>query len=398
MSQYLLINRIRVQGANAVAGFTWGFPAITHFLGFTHNLTRKLQGRPEFSEIHLSGCAVIAHQHQIHTYGEYDDQFIQSKNPAYQYGEAPKNKVGSPPIIEEGKMNMTVSLLIGCVGNIGNREVSLKEWLFNRCHRQRLAGGTILEIGGVELFTIDDGQNKNNLRLLTRKLLPGFILQDRSSYLESHVEKLQEQNEQSELFDAWLDFIALKQKARPTSGRINGHLIQQVERYPEDELCQQRFKVWQKHLEKPYNQQLIPGELKSYFDSTAENSTNKQLLAQWKAYCDPSEKTDADWEYIPKPEQGFLVPIMVGYKAISKVYKNDEVANTRDHETDVCFVEAVHSIGEWQGVHRIRDGEALKQSLWHYDYQKYWYLCKQAISERKTDDAEIYHEDPDDFS
>jgi len=194
MSQYLLINRIKVQGANAISGFTWGFPAITHFLGFTHNLARKLQKHSELSDIQLSGCAVVVHQHQVHTYGY--NQFIQSKNPAYQYGEDPKNKVGSPPIIEEGKMNMTVSLLVGCDGNVGNREEAMKKWLLNRCRRQRLAGGTVLEIGGIELFTIDDGQN-NNLRALTRKLLPGFILQDRSAYLEKHVKGLQKKNEQA---------------------------------------------------------------------------------------------------------------------------------------------------------------------------------------------------------
>ena len=42
MNQYILLNRIKVQNANAIAGFTWGFPAITHFLGFSHNLSRKL--------------------------------------------------------------------------------------------------------------------------------------------------------------------------------------------------------------------------------------------------------------------------------------------------------------------------------------------------------------------
>ncbi|MFU8844577.1 MAG: type I-F CRISPR-associated protein Csy2 [Bacteroidales bacterium] len=395
MSQYLLINRIKVQGANAVSGFTWGFPAITHFLGFTHNLTLKLEKHADLSDIRLSGCAVIAHQHQVHTYGY--NQFIQSKNPAYQYGEDSKNKVGSPPIIEEGKMNMTVSLLIGCDGNIGNREEAMKKWLFFSCNRQRLAGGTVMEIGGIELFTIDDGQN-NNLRMLTRKLLPGFVLQDRSVYLEKHVKHLQEKNEQAELFDAWLDFIALKQKARPISERINRHLVQQAELSSINEAPRKLLKTWLDHLEKPYDQNLVPDELKSYFGLMSENNANRQLLAQWKEYCEPNEKTDADWQSIPKPEQGFLVPIMVGYKAISQVYNNDEVANTRDHETDVCFVEAVHSIGEWQGVHRIRDEEALKQSLWQYDYQKHWYLCKQTSAESSPNGAEIYHESPDDFS
>jgi len=396
MSQYLLINRITVQGANAVSGFTWGFPAITHFLGFTHNLTRKLEKHADLSDIRLSGCAVIAHQHQVHTYGY--NQFVQTKNPAYQYGEDSKNKVGAPPIIEEGKMNMTVSLLIGCEGNIGNRAEFLKEWLHGHCLRQRLSGGTILEVGGLEFFGIDDGQNKNNLRMLIRKLLPGFILQDRSAYLKNHIEKLRQENEGAELFDAWLDFIALKQKARPVSESLSRHLFQQTERYPEDEAYRQLLSVWQEHLKTAYEQTTIPELLKSYFGSMPENNANKKLLAQWKDYCAPNEKTAADWEYTSKPKRGFLVPIMVGYKAISKVYKNKEVVNTRDEETDVCFVEAVHSIGEWQGVHRIRDEDALKQSLWQYDYQKHWYLCKQIFSESSHRRSEIYHEDPDDFS
>ncbi len=396
MSQYLLINRIRVQGANAVSGFTWGFPAITHFLGFTQNLKRKLEKHSDFSDICLSGCAVIAHQHQVHTYGY--NQFVQTKNPAYQFGEELKNKVGSPPIIEEGKMNMTVSLLIGCEGYVGNRAEVIKQWLHGCCIRQRLAGGTILDIKGVEFFGIDDEQNKNNLRLLIRKLIPGFVLQDRSAYLKDHIHQLRQENEGAELFDAWLDFIALKQKARPASGWITRHLVQQTERYPKDEACRQLLTEWQEHFKKTYDQTIIPESLKRYFGSIPEYTSNKKLLSQWRNYCNPNEKTDAAWEYIPKPKQGFLVPIMVGYKAITEVHKNDDVANTRDDKTDVCFVEAVHSIGEWQGVHRIRDEEAVKQSLWYYDYQKHWYLCKQNFDDTSPRDSENFHDDPDDFS
>ncbi len=393
MSQYLLINRIQVQGANAVAGFTWGFPAITHFLGFTHNLSRKIRKRDEFSNVNLSGCAVIAHQHQVHTYGY--NQFIQSKNPAYQYKEESKNKVGSPPIIEEGKMNMTVSLLIGCEGNIGNRKNAFEAWLERTCKRQRLAGGTILDIGEVALFTVDD-ENIGNLRAIVRKLLPGFILQDRSEYLENHFRDLQAKKPETELFDAWLDFIALRQKARPVSDGINRHLMKQVESNPEDEEAQARLRLWQEHLDQPYAQEAIPEALKEYFETIPESTANKNLLKQWRAYCSPDEKTDAVWEYCKKPEQGFLVPVMTGYKAISEVYPNDEVANTRDNETDVCFVEAVHSIGEWQSVHRIRDEQALRQSLWHYDYHENWYLCKQGGWDEKAESSSAFQENSDD--
>ncbi|SER18119.1 CRISPR-associated protein Csy2 [Nitrosomonas sp. Nm51] len=390
MNQYLLINHIQVQGANAVAGFTWGFPAITHFLGFTHHLTYKLAKArkerlekrvknavtEEFDHLILSGCAVIAHSHQVHTYAF--NQFVQHRTTAFQYKEQSKYKVGTPPVIEEGKMDMNVSLIIACEGDIGgDRKEEFIEWLKTNCQLQRLAGGTILEISSIDFFTIDNEKNGGNLRAMTRQLLPGFVLLDRSAYLEKHFQTLQAINPEAELFDAWMDFIALKQKARPIYDSINRHLTQLLDKQPKNDDIQQLFNVWQQHLDEPYDQNKIPVELANYFSTIDENKVNKKLLEQWRSYCEPNENTDAVWEYVNKPEPGFLVPIMTGYKAISPVYKNHEVASTRDNEADVCFVEAVHSIGEWQGVHRIKDVNHLRQALWDYHYETNWYLCRQ---------------------
>ncbi len=391
MNQYLLFNRIRVQGANAVAGFTWGFPAITHFLGFSHNLSRKLDKHKQLSDIQLSGCAVIAHHHQVHTYGY--NQFAQSRNPAFQYKEQSKNKVGTPPIIEEGKMDMEVSLLIACEGNIGDRKEAFIHWLKNTTILQRLAGGTILEIGSIDIYSVDDEQNNQNLRTLIRKLLPGFVLRDKAADLEEYYHELQNKNHDAELFDAWLDFVALKQKARPVFNLIDRHLIKQAESHTKDKQAQHLLDAWQNHLKHPYNQESIPQGVRNYFEGLTDN---KNLLTQWNAYCNPTEKNDAVWEYVNKPKQGFLVPIMVGYKAISKVYPNHEVSNTRDSGTDVCFVEAVHSIGEWRGIHRIRDAKSLQQTLWHYHYEKDWYLCKQHNEIVSFEQTEIRQENPDD--
>ncbi len=67
MSQFIFIDHINVQNANAIAGFTWGFPAITHFMGFVHNLSRKLCNEKRYRDITLTGCAVVAHEHREHT-------------------------------------------------------------------------------------------------------------------------------------------------------------------------------------------------------------------------------------------------------------------------------------------------------------------------------------------
>lgn len=375
MSQYVLINRIKVQGANAIAGFTWGFPAITHFLGFSHNLSRKLSATENFNDINLSGCAVIAHNHHVHTYGATNNvEFTQSRNPPYLHSH---DKTATPPVIEEGKMNMTVSLLIECKGNIGNRQDGFIEWLTKNSFLQRLAGGTILDIGHVEIHGIN---NNGEVRTLKRKLLPGFILQDRSDYLERHYHDVQEKNPNTELLDAWLDFTALKQKARPKSDLITKHLISIIKKQTDEEQNSRFVTIWDEHLKKPYQDGEVPNELVAYFDELENNKANAKLLIQWKSYCAPNESTDADWEYVRKPETGYLVPIMVGYKAISDVYDNKGVENTRDNATPVCFVESAHSVGEWQGVHRIRSAEELSNCLWHYHYEKDWYLCRQGKS------------------
>ena len=377
MSQFILINRIKIQNANAIAGFTWGFPAITHFLGFTHNLARKLATTERFNDITLAGCAVIAHEHHVHTYASsYDVEFTQSRNPPYL---ASHNKADTPPVIEEGKMNMTVSLLIGYQGNIGNRQENFIKWLAKNCLLQRLAGGTILNIKDIEAHTLE----ASNISQIKRTLLPGFILKDRASYLEKHYLSMQEKNKESELLDAWFDFITLKQKARPRFDLINKH-FQKQKKANSDNL--EHFELWQTHLQEiPYQQDNIPNKLKIYFDSLEKEKSNENLLKQWQEYCFPTEETPADWEYISKPESGYLVPIMTGYKAISPVYKNEEVANTRDNKTDVCFVESAHSIGEWQSIHRLKTSKEFTQCLWHYYYEQNWYLCKQNIEQQQKE-------------
>ncbi len=65
---------------------------------------------------------------------------------------------------------------------------------------------------------------------------------------------------------------------------------------------------------------------------------------------------------------------MTGYKAISELYDAGKVKNSRDNETPVCFVESVHSIGEWKSVHKLK---TITDCLWQYDHNDDWYLCTQ---------------------
>jgi len=381
MSQYILINQVKIQNANAVGGFTWGFPSITHFLGFTHNLSRKLS-KSSFSNFELSGCGVISHKNHVHSYQR--NSFTQSKNPANLMGDVEKVIKGSTPsIIEEGKMNMTVSLLIGFEGFLGNRADHFIEWIKKQCLLQRLAGGTILDIDSFQVFDVAD---KNKFYLLKRKLLPGFALMDRSNDLALHYEKNLTDNPDAELLDTWLDFAALKQKARPKSNLITKHLKKQVKC---EAIHEQVLQEWTKHLEKiPYEGD-SPLTVTDYFKTLEQRKSNKAVLEQWQNYLQPTDKSPADWEYLPKPSTGYLVPIMTGYKAISPVYNNQDIANTRDSETPVCFVEAAHSIGEWCGVNNFNGAEDIAGCLWHYEHKEHWYLCKQTIPKTQLDMTDV---------
>ena len=298
MSTYLVLNRIHVEDANCIAGFTYGFPAITHFLGFGHALSRKLTKSHNQS---LKGCAVICHKYQIHHY-QIDKgnkfKFIQSKNPPSRHNV--RNKESTQPIIEEGKMNMTVSLIMECPDFSANRESKkseLKQAIVDLIYQHRLAAGTIFDVEHIDFFTASDSsdfEDKRRINRIKNLLLPGFVLLDRSQFLEDYFEEKKRIDGNAKLIDTWLDL--------------------------------------------------------------------------------PTRKYKLD-EGGDKKNKGWLVPIMNGYKAITAICEGDKKPkNTRDANTPFCFVEATHTIGEWQGCHRIK---SINDILWDYHYEKDWYLCFQ---------------------
>jgi len=323
MNSYIALSHVEVQSANCVAGITYGFPAITSFLGFVHALSRKLQ---KSHSITLDGCGVVAHQYQLLTYKteSYSDiYFSQTRNPAYTNDQALKlngKDHKTPPVIEEGKMHLTVSLLIECQGFSGTDadKKKLEQHIKNLCFIHRLAGGVITDIKDVIYENIQDD---NAFYQCRRRLLPGFVLMDRSQYLNEHLAVLKQDHPNAEMLDAWLDFCSIKYKAEA---------------------------------------QLDEGEILS-------------------------NKTKAQWDYIKKPNSGYLVPITTGYQAISEVYPAGKVKNSRDQKTPFCFTEAVYGIGEWLSPLHLTN---LESTIWRYHYEKKgYYLCKQEIV--SNDEVEV---------
>ena len=200
----LVLRNITVENANAINGLTWGFPAISNFLGYTHAIERKL---PKKAGLTLTGCGVICHKHSVQAYqpkGWGDYYFGLTRNPLTQ-------KEQSPAFIEEGRMHMTVSLVIPVEGDLDAMErADLIQAISDIAQTQRLAGGTITSMGWVELMPIpeDDEVLKKFERRVLRRLIPGFALIQRSDLLASHVKE-----SGKEVVDAFMDFSALKYEA-----------------------------------------------------------------------------------------------------------------------------------------------------------------------------------------
>lgn len=315
MSKSLLIlRRISVENANAISGLTYGFPAMTNFLGFAHALSRKLL--PLF-DIELNGCGVICHNHHIkaHKPKPYADYvFSLTRNPLTKEGK-------TASFNEEGKMHMEVSLLIEVNGYFpSSKKQQVKTYLEGKLQSMRLAGGDIVDVESIEPLEYPEDEKKH--RQLLFSMLPGFALTDKSDALRQHCYSLQKDNKTADMLDALLDFSALKYRAEPSKNKSEQD------------------------------------------DSEAVESPDEISL-----------DTKAKWEYLPKPEAGYLVPIMVGYKSISPLYEPGEVINARDQETPFRFVEAAYGLGQWQSPHRFNEIDKL---FWHYQIKDDYYLCQQS--------------------
>ncbi len=323
MSSYITLSHIQVQSANCVAGITYGFPAITSFLGFVRALSIKLK---KSHGITLDGCAVVAHQHQLLTYktDKYSDHyFSQTKNPAAgQYQQ--KNIGNTPPVIEEGKMHLTVSLVIECQGFSGTDDDkrNLEKHIKNLCFTHRLAGGLITDIKNVIYENI---QNDNAFYQCRRRLLPGFILMDRGHYLPEHLSVLQQDNANAEMLDAWLDFCAIKYKAEA-----------QLEK--DEELTSKTKASWN-YIKKPKSGYLVPittgyqaisdiypaGMVKNTRDNETPFCFTEAIygIGEWLSPHHLTNLDSAIWRYHYEDERYYLCKQEV-------IANNDKVEQTDD--------------------------------------------------------------------
>ncbi|WP_233139286.1 type I-F CRISPR-associated protein Csy2 [Aggregatibacter actinomycetemcomitans] len=303
---YLLFKHIKIQSANAISGpLSYGFPAVSGFVGAIHALSRKLNEKAM-----LDGVTIACHNYDLQAYQSTpfsDRTFIQARNPLKKNGE-------TAPIIEEGKVHLDISLVIEL--HISDKMLSHQvennlncdeaKIFLSECKnlllKQRIAGGSVLSIEDVQLHYLEDEWK------IKRQLLPGFVLMNAQAELIKITEELQQGLKQG-------DFVVLEANPDATA-----------------------------------------------FDALIETAILHHIPNH------PHAKTNEWQTYSIKQGRGWLVPIPVGYQAISPLFEAGQLQHCRTQDYPSQYVETLYSLGKW--VSPLNLPEDLSRCFWRYTEPK----------------------------
>ena len=304
-SAVLLIPRLRVQNANAISSpLTHGFPSITAFVGLMWALERKLGQQ---WSAYFNSVGVVCHAHEELVTDDYVKTFRLTRNPVSKDG-------STAAIVEEGRIHLSVSLLFGIDGDIASstteRQAEFAAAVAMALTQMRIAGGTVLPpiehswLLEPKLIPVNESSEEatQEFRRIRRQLLPGFCLVSRDDLLQQRAAALRQQDEAATLLDAWLDLSRINWTPPAQDG-----------------------------------------------DSAAIEAEGKKPKAAKK-------------EWTHDRERGWIVPIPVGYGALSPAQAAGTVSNARDERVPFQFVESLYSIGQWISPHRLRNWQQL---MWY---------------------------------
>lgn len=170
----LLLPKIIVQNANALSSpYTIGFPAMTAWLGFTHNLQRKLTEKG-FEEFKVHATAVISHDTNLQVHrgnGDFVNSIVGTANPLDKDG-------ARSAFIEEARIHLKVSLLLECEGISNRDKESFIPTLSKLLRHMRIAGGDILHFQQPDIYN-----DLSDFTPFKRELMPGFALIERNELM-----------------------------------------------------------------------------------------------------------------------------------------------------------------------------------------------------------------------
>lgn len=310
----LVLPRLRIQNANAISSpLTHGFPSMTAFLGFMWALERRLADT-EFA-IGLQSMGVVCHDfdEQV-TQGGYVKAFRLSRNPVDKDG-------STAAIVEEGRIHLDVTLVFGVTGRFVAQD---------DVERQRIADGIAGIVAGMRLA----GGSVFAPTRHDRHARPWLRVVDQDPAVARHQFRRWRRQ--------WLPGFALVAR---------------------DDLLQQRIR----HGLNSTN----ASPLDAWLDLSRFNWRSRRI--ETKNESTGETKVRIEWNH--DRTEGWIVPIPVGYCALSDLHEAGSVRNARDQDTPFRFVESLYSIGQWIGPHRLSHPDQL---LWyaHSDDAKGVYRCR----------------------
>jgi CRISPR-associated protein Csy2 len=297
----LILPHLRIQNANAISSpLTHGFPSMTAFLGLMWAIERKLDGR---HPITLDAVGVICHDYDEQTTeGGYTKAFRLTRNPVDKDG-------STAAIVEEGRIHLDITLVFG-VGRLG--EPSFVD--LDDAERQTIADSIADVVAGM-------------------RVAGGSVLPSQRPGWQTRPRLVRMAEDPS---DAAKQFRQLRRRWLPGFTLVC-----------RDDLLQQ--KISDLHTSNP-----SATGLDAWLDLSRFN---------WKpAATEQADDVKAKVEWKHDRSEGWIVPIPVGYGALSDPHPAGTVQNARDQSTGFRFVESLYSIGQWISPHRLDDAREL---LWH---------------------------------
>lgn len=104
------------------------------------------------------------------------------------------------------------------------------------------------------------------------------------------------------------------------------------------------------------------------------------------------ERGEGAWKSDRYKGQGWVVPIPVGYGALSELHAPGAVTNARDTSSPFRFVESLYSVGQWLSPHRV---QSPRQLLWYADHRQEdgLYRCRNDYQVLNDSIEELYDSD-----
>lgn len=315
----LVLPRLRVQNANAISSpMTWGFPSITAFTGLMTALERRL-GRD--AGIAFFSVGVICHSFEPQvTRGGYTRAFHLTRNPVLQDG-------STGGIVEEGRVHLDITLVF---------EVMLSSALLGEAERAQLASCIGELIAG--------------MRIAGGSVMPALPGAQRRPARAQLV--LVSDNPE----DRRKDFHRLRRRWLPGYALVS-----------RDDLLATRLAELQKTAAEA-----------TLLDAWLDLARLNYRATRHTKTDDKTGETIDTVEWASDARSGWIVPIPVGFAALSSLHQAGTVAGARDPDAPFCFVESVYSIGQWISPHRLDD---VRDLFWEptHDIATGLYRCVNAF-------------------